>query len=76
MRKKKKKKKKKKRQDNGTIDERELMMARAYGGLSQNQFNKLDALRKLQQSQLPGPARIDTAHSLAMRTPSNMQSAL
>ena len=33
MRKKKKKKKKKKRAD-GTIDERELMMAKAYGGLS------------------------------------------
>jgi len=35
LRKKKKKKKKKKRAD-GTIDERELMMAKAYGGLSQS----------------------------------------
>jgi hypothetical protein len=35
MKKKKKKKKKKKRQD-GTIDERELLMAKAYGSLSQN----------------------------------------
>ena len=46
MRKKKKKKKKKKVND-GTIDERELKMARAYGGLSQNQYDKLVALRKL-----------------------------
>ena len=34
--KKKKKKKKKKTKADGTIDERELKMARAYGGLSQN----------------------------------------
>ena len=27
-------------------------------------------------SQLPGPARIETAHSMVQRTPSNMQSAL
>ena len=46
MRKKKKKKKKKKVND-GMIDERELKMARAYGGLSQNQYDKLVALRKL-----------------------------
>ncbi len=71
MRKKKKKKKKKKKAD-GTIDERELMMARAYGGLSQNQYDKLVALRRMQQSQLPGAARVDTAHSLVPRTPSNM----
>ena len=43
---KKKKKKKKKRAADGTIDERELMMAKAYGGLSQNQVDKLLALRK------------------------------
>jgi hypothetical protein len=37
MRKKKKKKKsKKKKKNDGTIDERELMMAKAYGGLSQS----------------------------------------
>ena len=36
MRKKKKKKKKKKKVNDGTIDERELMMAKAYGGLSHN----------------------------------------
>lgn len=47
MRKKKKKKKKKKKVNDGTIDERELKMARAYGGLSQNQYDKLVALRKL-----------------------------
>jgi hypothetical protein len=46
LRKKKKKKKKKKRAD-GTIDERELMMAKAYGGLSQSQYDKLVALKKL-----------------------------
>jgi hypothetical protein len=34
MRKKKKKKKKKKKAQEGSIDERELMMAKAYGGLS------------------------------------------
>jgi hypothetical protein len=50
MRKKKKKKKKKKKAADGTIDERELMMAKAYGGLSQNQYDKLVALRKLQAS--------------------------
>ena len=44
---KKKKKKKKKKVNDGTIDERELKMARAYGGLSQNQYDKLVALRKL-----------------------------
>jgi hypothetical protein len=31
-----KKKKKKKKRADGTIDERELMMAKAYGGLSQS----------------------------------------
>ena len=76
MRKKKKKKKKKKKVNDGTIDERELMMAKAYGGLSQNQYDKLVALRKLQASQLPGPARVDTAGNPIPRTPSNMQSAL
>jgi len=75
MKKKKKKKKKKKRAD-GTIDERELKMAKAYGGLSQNQYDKLVALRKMQQSQLPGAARVDTAGMMMPRTPSNMQSAL
>jgi len=48
LRKKKKKKKKKKRVIDGTIDERELMMAKAYGGLSQSQYDKLVALKKLQ----------------------------
>ncbi len=76
MRKKKKKKKKKKKVNDGTIDERELKMARAYGGLSQNQYDKLVALRKLQASQLPGAARVDTAGMPMPRTPSNMQSAL
>jgi hypothetical protein len=42
----KKKKKKKKKRADGTIDERELMMAKAYGGLSQNQYDKLVALRR------------------------------
>lgn len=60
MRKKKKKKKKKKAQE-GNIDERELMMAKAYGGLSQSQYDKLVALKKLQQNQLPGPARVETS---------------
>ena len=50
LRKKKKKKKKKKRAADGTIDERELMMAKAYGGLSQSQYDKLVALKKLQAS--------------------------
>ena len=72
MRKKKKKKKKKKAKDN-TIDEREIMMAVAYGGLSQNKADKLVALRKLQN---PGAARVDTAGMPIPRTPSNMQSAL
>jgi hypothetical protein len=72
MRKKKKKKKKKKANDN-TIDEREIMMAVAYGGLSQNKADKLVALRKLQN---PGAARVDTAGMPIPRTPSNMQSAL
>lgn len=50
LRKKKKKKKKKKRVIEGNIDERELRMARAYGGLSNQQYDKLVALKKLQQS--------------------------
>ena len=50
LRKKKKKKKTKKRAADGTIDERELMMAKAYGGLSQSQYDKLVALKKLQAS--------------------------
>ncbi len=73
MRKKKKKKKKKKKAQEGSIDERELMMAKAYGGLSQSQYDKLVALKKLQQSQLPPPARVDTSH-LIQRTPSNLHS--
>ena len=77
MRKKKKKKKKKKRAD-GTIDERELMMAKAYGGLSQSQYDKLVALKKLQGAQLPGAARVDRVESRGQmmgmeRTPSNLQ---
>jgi hypothetical protein len=73
MRKKKKKKKKKKKANDNTIDEREIMMAVAYGGLSQNKADKLVALRKLQN---PGAARVDTAGMPIPRTPSNMQSAL
>lgn len=71
MRKKKKKKKKKKRPE-GPIDERELAMAKAYGGLSQNQYDKLVALKKLQQSQLPGGARIETSNKFE-RVPSTLQ---
>lgn len=41
MKKKKKKKKKKPQKKEPQIDERELMMAKAYGGLSQNQYEKL-----------------------------------
>jgi hypothetical protein len=49
MRKKKKKNKKKKKPvADANIDERELMMAKAYGGLSQSQYDKLVALKKLQ----------------------------
>ncbi len=76
MRKKKKKKKsKKKKKNDGTIEERELMMAKAYGGLSQSQYDKLVALKKLQASQLPGAARIDTAQVMN-RTPSNLNTLI
>lgn len=70
---KKKKKKKKRKEDKATIDERELKMARAYGGLSQSQYDKLVALKKLQAAQLPpGPARVES-RQLMERTPSNLQ---
>jgi hypothetical protein len=46
------------------------MMAKAYGGLSQSQYDKLVALKKLQASQLPGAA----TSQLLNRTPSQMQS--
>jgi len=45
--KKKKKKKKKKVKKEPTIDERELLMAKAYGGLTQAQYDKLVALKKM-----------------------------
>lgn len=47
-------------------------MARAYGGLSQNQYDKLVALKKLQAAQLPGAARVES-RQLIERTPSNLQ---
>ena len=52
MKKKKKKKKKKPVKKEPTIDERELKMAKAYGGLSQNQYEKLVQMKKMQVSQM------------------------
>ena len=45
--KKKKKKKKAKKKPSDEIDLRELMMAQAYGGLSQGQINKLVMMKKI-----------------------------
>ena len=46
LRKKKKKKQNNKRATDGAIDEYELFMAKAYGGISQSQYNKIVALKQ------------------------------
>ena len=46
LRKKKKKKKSNKRATDGAKDEYELFMAKAYGGISQSQYNKIVALKQ------------------------------
>ena len=49
-RKPKKKKKKKKKGGNGTIDiDRELMMAKAYGGITQQQYDKLMEMKRMKE---------------------------
>ncbi len=46
----KKKKKKKKKQKKEDIDLRGLMMAKAYGGLTQAQIDKLIAMKRMKDS--------------------------